>query len=119
MEDFKDKYHDTLDALLNATQSLTIKERQEEQSFVVLMQLSAIIHEFSDKVKKIQGEQKKEWENRIKTLKGIFEQIGAIYLQELYWRKKLIKEQQTTLTLSEQVQTLTNRIEQLEKMSEL
>jgi hypothetical protein len=119
MEDFKDKYHETLDQLLFATERLSVIERREEKTFIVLMQLSALIRDFTIQVDKIQGERKKEWENRIKTLKGIFEQIGAVYLQELYWRKKLAVEQKAVLDLSAQLTTALNRIEQLEKMNEM
>ena len=119
MEDFKDKYTDTLEHLFFATRSLTERERQDETSLAVLDNLRAIINDFTIQVDKIQGERKKEWENRIKTLKGIFEQIGAVYLQELYWRKKLAVEQKAVLDLSAQLTTALNRIEQLEKMNEM
>lgn len=119
MEDFKDKYTDTLEHLFFATRSLTEREKQDETSLVVLDSLRAIISDFTIQVNKIQGERKKEWENRIKTLKGIFEQIGAIYLQELYWRKKLAAEQKTILEQAKLISDLQTRVEQLEKMNEL
>lgn len=119
MEDFRDKYFETLEALFFATSNLSRREKQDETTLAILDELRAIISDFTIQVDKIQGERKKDWENRIKTLKLVFEHIGAIYIQEIYWRKKLVKEQATILEQAKLIAELQTRVEQLEKMNEL
>lgn len=84
----EDKYTETLQQLYFTTRSLQKHERKEETALVILDELRATINDFSIKVDTLQGERKVNALKTIQTLKNVFDYIGSIYLQELYWRKK-------------------------------
>lgn len=113
------KYKETLESLYFVTRQLSKMQRDEEATLAILDSLRSVICDFDTKVIGLHGKQKLEWLERIKTLKQVFEHIGAIYLQELYWRKKVIAEQKTNLELSNRIGELEKQIANLEKMNEL
>jgi len=84
----EDKYTETLEQLYFTTRSLQNHERKEETAIGILNDLRAVINDFSSKVDTLQGERKVNALKTIETLKKVFDYIGSIYLQELYWRKK-------------------------------
>ena len=83
----EDKYTETLEQLYFTTRSLQKHERKEESALDILDELRATINDFSMKVDTLQGERKVNALKTIQTLKKVFDYIGSIYLQELYWRK--------------------------------
>ena len=95
----EDKYTETLEQLYFTTRTLLAYERQEETAIGILNDLRAVINDFSMKVDTLQGERKVNALKTIQTLKKIFDYIGSIYLQELYWRKKN-KDNEAALILS-------------------
>lgn len=115
----EDKYAETLEQLYFATRSLMAKERKEDEAIKALDDLRAIINDFIIQVDKIQGERKKEWEMRVNTLKNVFNQVGSIYLNELYWRKKVYKLESDCLNLTSEIERLKKEIEVLNNISEL
>ncbi len=113
-----DKYEETLEQLYFATRSLMAHERKEDDALIALDDLRAIINDFIVQVDKIQGERKKEWEMRVNTLKNVFNQVGSIYLNELYWRKKVYKLESDNLNLTSEIERLNKEIEVLKGINE-
>jgi hypothetical protein len=111
MEEFKDKYLETIEHLFFATRDLNKIQREQEVSLAILDQLRAIINTFSTGLDRLQGERKINAENTIKTLKKVFEHIGAIYLQELYWRNKDFQAQKTILEMTAKIQELEHELQ--------
>jgi len=81
--DYQEAYEKTFDQLFFATRSLNAKERKEDEALIALDDLRAIINDFIVQVDKIQGERKKEWENRIETLKKVDAERIALLEGEL------------------------------------
>lgn len=116
--DYKERYDKTLEQLFFTTRDLTRAQRGEEINIIVLDSLNAIINDFISQVDKIQGERKKEWEMRIKTLKQVYNHIGAQYLEELHWRKKCYKLEQNILDMSRQIEELKTENEKIRGLNE-
>lgn len=116
--DYKEAYEATMESLYFQTRVLSKMERSEEVNIIVLDSLNAIINDFTIQVDKIQGERKKEWETRIKTLKQVYTHIGAQYLEELHWRKKCYKLEQNILEMSRQVEELKAENDKLKQLNE-
>jgi hypothetical protein len=87
MDEINEKYTETLEQLYFTTRNLQQHERKEESALAILDELRAIINDFTNKVDTLQGERKNNALKLINSLKKIFDYIGSIYLQELYWRK--------------------------------
>ena len=107
----EDKYIETIESLYFVTRDLNAHQKREESSLAVLDSLRDLINTFSIGLDRLQGERKINAENTIKTLKQIFEHIGAIYLQELYWRQKDFKAQKTILEMAKQIDELKKELE--------
>ena len=118
MEDYKQKYHETIESLYFVTRSLSAMERESEINLTILSQLQAIINDFIVQVDKIHGNKKIEWENRVKTLINIFNHIGGIYYSELMFRKKCYKLEKNILDLSRQIDELKAENEKLKQLNE-
>ena len=116
--DYQEAYEKTFDQLFFASRSLNAKERKEDEALIALDDLRAIINDFIVQVDKIQGERKKEWENRIETLKKVYYQVGSIYLNELLWRKKVYKLESDNLNLTSEIERLNKEIEVLKGINE-
>ena len=116
--DYKEAYEATMESLYFQTRELSRAQRREEVNVIILDALNAIINDFILQVDKIQGERKKEWENRIKTLKQVYTHIGAQYLEELHWRKKCYKLEQNILEMSRQIEELTTENDKLKQLNE-
>ena len=87
MDEINEKYTETLEQLYFTTRNLQQHERKEETALAILDEWRAIINDFTSKVDTLQGERKNNALKLINSLKKIFDYIGSIYLQELYWRK--------------------------------
>ena len=116
--DYKEAYEATMESLYFQTRELTKVQRGEEINIIVLDSLNAIINDFILQVDKIQGERKKEWEMRIKTLKQVYNHIGAQYLEELHWRRKCYKLEQNILDMSRQIEELKTENEKIRGLNE-
>lgn len=116
--DYKEAYEATMESLYFQTRELTKVQRCEEINIIILDGLSAIINDFISQVDKIQGERKKEWEMRIKTLKETYNHIGAQYLEELHWRKKCFKLENDNFKMAERIIELEKVIQTPELMNE-
>lgn len=116
--DYKEAYEATMESLYFQTRELSRAQRREEVNIIVLDSLNAIINDFILQVDKIQGERKKEWETRIKTLKQVYTHIGAQYLEELHWRKKCYKLEQNILEMSRQIEELKAENDKLKQLNE-
>ena len=116
--DYKEAYEATMESLYFQTRELTKVQRGEEINIIILDSLNAIINDFILQVDKIQGERKKEWETRIKTLKQVYNHIGAQYLEELHWRKKCFKLENENFKMSERIIELEKVIQTPELMNE-
>ena len=118
MDDYKEKYDKTLEQLFFTTREFSKVQRGEEINIIILDSLNAIINDFISQVDKIQGERKKEWEMRIKTLKETYNHIGAQYLEELHWRRKCYKLEQNILDMSRQIEELKTENEKIRGLNE-
>jgi len=118
MDDYKEKYDKTLEQLFFTTREFSKVQRGEEINIIILDGLNAIINDFISQVDKIQGERKKEWEMRIKTLKETYNHIGAQYLEELHWRKKCFKLENENFKMAERIIELEKVIQTPELMNE-
>ena len=116
--DYKEAYEATMESLYFQTRELTKVQRGEEINITILDGLNAIINDFINQVDKIQGERKKEWETRIKTLKEVYNHIGAQYLEELHWRKKCYKLENENFKMAERIIELEKVIQTPELMNE-
>lgn len=116
--DYKEAYEATMESLYFQTRELTKVQRGEEINIIILDSLNAIINDFISQVDKIQGERKKEWEMRIKTLKETYNHIGAQYLEELHWRKKCFKLENDNFKMAERIIELEKVIQTPELMNE-
>jgi len=116
--DYKEAYEATMESLYFQTRELTKVQRGEEINIIILDGLNAIINDFISQVDKIQGERKKEWEMRIKTLKETYNHIGAQYLEELHWRKKCFKLESENFKMAERIIELEKVIQTPELMNE-
>jgi len=116
--DYKEAYEATMESLYFQTRELTKVQRGEEINIIILDSLNAIINDFISQVDKIQGERKKEWEMRIKTLKETYNHIGAQYLEELHWRKKCFKLESENFKMAERIIELEKVIQTPELMNE-
>ena len=116
--DYKEAYEATMESLYFQTRELTKVQRGEEINITILDGLNAIINDFISQVDKIQGERKKEWETRIKTLKEVYNHIGAQYLEELHWRKKCFKLESENFKMAERIIELEKVIQTPELMNE-
>ncbi len=111
----EDKYTETLEQLYFTTRSLLAHERQEETAIGILNDLRAVINDFSSKVDTLQGERKNNALKTIETLKKIFDYIGSIYLQELYWRKKNKDNEAALILAATEIDRLEAELNTIEK----
>jgi len=111
----EDKYTDTLEQLYFTTRSLQNHERKEETAIGILNDLRAIINDFSSKVDTLQGERKNNALKTIEKLKKIFDYIGSIYLQELYWRKKNKDNEAALILAATEIDRLEAELNTIEK----
>jgi len=111
----EDKYTDTLEQLYFTTRSLQNHERKEETAIGILNDLRALINDFSMKVDTLQGERKNNALKTIETLKKVFDYIGSIYLQELYWRKKNKDNEAALILASTEIDRLEAELKTIEK----
>jgi hypothetical protein len=111
----EDKYTETLEQLYFTTRTLLAHERQEETAISILNDLRAVINDFSSKVDTLQGERKNNALKTIQTLKKVFDYIGSIYLQELYWRKKNKDNEAALLSAANKIMKLEAELNTIEK----
>jgi len=111
----EDKYTDTLEQLYFTTRSLQNHERKEETAIGILNDLRAVINDFSSKVDTLQGERKNNALKTIETLKKVFDYIGSIYLQELYWRKKNKDNEAALILAATEIDRLEAELNTIEK----
>jgi hypothetical protein len=111
----EDKYTETLEQLYFTTRSLQNHERKEETAISILNDLRAVINDFSSKVDTLQGERKNNALKTIETLKKIFDYIGSIYLQELYWRKKNKDNEAALILAATEIDRLEAELNTIEK----
>jgi hypothetical protein len=111
----EDKYTETLEQLYFTTRSLQNHERKEETAIGILNDLRAIINDFSSKVDTLQGERKNNALKTIETLKKVFDYIGSIYLQELYWRKKNKDNEAALILAATEIDRLEAELNTIEK----
>lgn len=112
-----DKYLETLEQLYFTTRNLQQHERKEETAITILDELRAIINDFATKVDTLQGERKNNALKLINSLKKIFDYIGSIYLQELYWRKKNRDNEAALILAAEMIERLESELNTIEKAS--
>ena len=111
----EDKYTETLEQLYFTTRTLLAYERQEESAIGILNDLRAVINDFSSKVDTLQGERKVNALKTIQTLKKVFDYIGSIYLQELYWRKKNKDNEAALILAATEIDRLEAELNTIEK----
>jgi hypothetical protein len=111
----EDKYTETLEQLYFTTRSLQNHERKEETAISILNDLRAVINDFSSKVDTLQGERKNNALKTIETLKKVFDYIGSIYLQELYWRKKNKDNEAALILAATEIDRLEAELNTIEK----
>lgn len=111
----EDKYTETLEQLYFTTRSLQQHERKEESALTILDELRALINDFSMKVDTLQGERKVNALKTIQTLKKVFDYIGSIYLQELYWRKKNKDNEAALILAATEIDRLEAELNTIEK----
>jgi len=117
MSEIDEKYLETLEALFFTTRNLQQYERKEESALMILDELRAIINDFISKVDTLQGERKNNALKLINSLKKIFDYIGSIYLQELYWRKKNRENEAALILAAGEIDKLTAELNTIEKAS--
>jgi hypothetical protein len=117
MTEIDEKYLETLEALFFTTRNLQQHERKEETAIAILDELRAIINDFDTKVDTLQGERKNNALKLINSLKKIFDYIGSIYLQELYWRKKNRENEAALILAAGEIDKLTAELNTIEKAS--
>jgi hypothetical protein len=111
----EDKYTETLEQLYFTTRSLQNHERKEETAISILNDLRALINDFSSKVDTLQGKRKNNALKTIETLKKVFDYIGSIYLQELYWRKKNKDNEAALILAATEIDRLEAELNTIEK----
>jgi hypothetical protein len=111
----EDKYTETLEQLYFTTRSLQNHERKEETAISILNDLRAVINDFSSKVDTLQGERKNNALKTIETLKKVFDYIGSIYLQELYWRRKNKDNEAALILAATEIDRLESELNTIEK----
>jgi len=111
----EDKYTETLEQLYFTTRSLQNHERKEETAISILNDLRAVINDFISKVDTLQGERKNNALKTIETLKKVFDYIGSIYLQELYWRKKNKDNEAALILAATEIDRLEAELNTIEK----
>jgi len=111
----EDKYTETLEQLYFTTRSLQNHVRKEETAISILNDLRAVINDFSSKVDTLQGERKNNALKTIETLKKVFDYIGSIYLQELYWRKKNKDNEAALILAATEIDRLEAELNTIEK----
>jgi hypothetical protein len=117
MSEIDEKYLETLEALFFTTRNLQQYERKEESALMILDELRAIINDFATKVDTLQGERKNNALKLINSLKKIFDYIGSIYLQELYWRKKNRENEAALILAAGEIDKLQAELNTIEKAS--
>jgi len=117
MSEIDEKYTETLEQLFFTTRNLQQYERKEESALMILDELRAIINDFITKVDTLQGERKNNALKLINSLKKIFDYIGSIYLQELYWRKKNRENEAALILAAGEIDKLQAELNTIEKAS--
>ena len=111
------KYQDTLEQLYFVTRDLTQVQKKQEQTFIALSELSALISTFYTSLDRLQGERKINAENTIKTLQTVFSEIGSSYLLELYFRNKCGEYEKALIEATKRIEALENEIKLLNNLT--
>lgn len=113
------KYQETLEQLYFVTRDLTKVQKKQEQTFIALSELSALISTFYTSLDTLQGERKTKALNIIKTLQMVFSEIGSSYLMELYFRNKCFEYEKSIMEATQKIERLEKEINILTQIDEL
>lgn len=115
----KEKYIETLGELVRLNRIIGEQEMRNEVNYTVICNLQDVIESFDAGLDSMQGKRKENALNAIKKLHYVFIRIGKLFQDEMIHRMKNFKLQQEILEVTEINETLTKRIETLEKIDEL
>ena len=113
------KYQETLEQLYFVTRDLTQVQKKQEQTFIALSELSALISTFYTSLDTLQGERKTKGLNIIKTLQMVFSEIGSSYLMELYFRNKCFEYEKSIMEATKKIERLEKEINILTQIDNL
>ena len=113
------KYQETLEQLYFVTRDLTEVQKKQEQTFIAVSELSALISTFHTSLDTLQGERKTKAINTIKTLQMVFSEIGSSYLMELYFRNKCFQYEKSIIEATKKIERLEKEINILTQIDEL
>lgn len=113
------KYQETLEQLYFVTRDLTEVQKKQEQTFIAVSELSALISTFHTSLDTLQGERKTKAINTIKTLQMVFSEIGSSYLMELYFRNKCFQYEKSIMEATQKIERLEKEINILTQIDEL
>jgi chromosome segregation ATPase len=113
------KYQETLEQLYFVTRDLTELQKKQEQTFIAVSELSALISTFHTSLDTLQGERKIKAINTIKTLQMVFSEIGSSYLMELYFRNKCFQYEKSIMEATKKIERLEKEINILTQIDEL
>ena len=112
--EYKKAYHDTLEQLFFASQTLVDREYQDTVKLKCFQNMNEVIQVFWDGMEKSTGERKSKSEDNFNKLVFVFDRLGNMFLTELKARKDKAEFDIALIEASKRIEELEKRIKELE-----